>query len=86
VPTAYVLINSDLGSDQSIIKELKQILDSESGIEYYVQGVYGVYDIILKISSDSVGELRSMITHKVRKINKVQSTLTMMVIDEQENL
>lgn len=86
VPTAYVLINSDLGSDQSIIKELKQILDSESGIEYYVQGVYGVYDIILKISSDSVSELRSMITHKVRKINKVQSTLTMMVIDEQENL
>ncbi len=86
MPTAYVLINSDLGSDQSIIEELKQILDSESGIEYYVQGVYGVYDIILKISSDSVGELRSMITHKVRKIKKVQSTLTMMVIDEQENL
>ena len=81
MPTAYVLINSDLGSDQSIIEELKQILDSESGIEYYVQGVYGVYDIILKISSDSVGELRSMITHKVRKINKVQSTLTMMVIE-----
>ncbi|MEE8180671.1 MAG: Lrp/AsnC ligand binding domain-containing protein [Nitrosopumilaceae archaeon] len=86
MPTAYVLINSDLGSDQSIINELKQILDSESGIEYYVQGVYGVYDIILKITSDNVAELRSVITHKVRKINKVQSTLTMMVIDEQENL
>ncbi|MCH7967707.1 MAG: Lrp/AsnC ligand binding domain-containing protein [Thaumarchaeota archaeon] len=86
MPTAYVLINSDLGSDKSIINELKEILDSESGIEYYVQGVYGVYDIILKISSDSVGDLRSIITHKVRKINKVQSTLTMMVIDEQENL
>ena len=86
MPTAYVLINSDLGSDKSIINELKEIIDSESGIEYYVQGVYGVYDIILKISSDSVGDLRSIITHKVRKINKVQSTLTMMVIDEQENL
>ena len=86
MPTAYVLINSDLGSDKSIINELKEILDSESGIEYYVQGVYVVYDIILKISSDSVGDLRSIITHKVRKINKVQSTLTMMVIDEQENL
>jgi len=81
VPTAYVLINSDLGSDKSIIEELKQIFDNESGVEYYVQGVYGVYDIILKISSDSVDELRSMITHKVRKINKVQSTLTMMVIE-----
>ncbi len=86
MPTAYVLVNSDLGSDQSIINELKQILGGESGIEYEVQGVYGVYDIVLKISSDSVDELRSIITHKVRKINKVQSTLTMMVIEEQENL
>lgn len=86
MPTAYVLLNSDLGSDQSIINELKQILDGESGVEYDVQGVYGVYDIVLKISSDSADELRSIITHKVRKINKVQSTLTMMVIENQENL
>ena len=27
VPTAYVLLNSDLGSDESIIKEVKEILE-----------------------------------------------------------
>jgi len=86
VPTAYVLLNSDLGSDQSIIDEVKQILDKEDKIEYEVQGVYGVYDIILKITSDNVDELRTVITNKIRKIHKVQSTLTMMVIQEQENL
>jgi len=85
VPTAYVLINSDLGSDQSIINEVKQILE-QGGIKFEVQGVYGVYDIVLKISSDDAEELRSIITNKVRKINKVQSTLTMMVIQEQEKL
>jgi DNA-binding Lrp family transcriptional regulator len=85
VPTAYVLINSDLGSDQSIINEVKQILE-QGGIKFEVQGVYGVYDIVLKISSDDAKELRSIITNKVRKINKVQSTLTMMVIQEQEKL
>lgn len=85
VPTAYVLLNSDLGSDESIINEVKQIL-AEEKIQFEVQGVYGVYDIVLKLSSDDAEKLRSIITNKVRKISKVQSTLTMMVIEEQENL
>jgi len=86
VPTAYVLLNSDLGSDESIVNQIKQILDAESKVNYEVQGVYGVYDIIVKISADSAEELRSIITNKIRKISKVQSTLTMMVIEEQEKL
>lgn len=85
MPTAYVLLNSDLGSDESIINEVKQIL-AEENITYEVQGVYGVYDIVLKLTSDDAEKLRGIITNKVRKISKVQSTLTMMVIEEQENL
>ena len=86
MPTAYVLLNSDLGNDESIINEVKEILDVESEVNYEVQGVYGVYDIILKISVDNTEALRSIITNKIRKINKVQSTLTMMVIEAQEKL
>jgi DNA-binding Lrp family transcriptional regulator len=85
VPTAYVLLNSDLGSDESIINEVKQVLVDEN-ITYEIQGVYGVYDIVLKLISDDAVKLRSIITNKIRKINKVQATLTMMVIEEQENL
>ena len=85
VPTSYVLLNSDLGSDESIIGEVKKIL-SEEGLKYEVQGVYGVYDIVLKLSSDDAEKLRATITNKIRKISKVQSTLTMMVVEEQENL
>ena len=84
--TAYVLLNSDLGSDESIISKVKEILDNEEGVKYEVQGVYGVYDIVLKVTSDNSDNLRSVITNKIRKIDKVQSTLTMMVIEEQENL
>jgi len=86
VPTAYVLLNSDLGSDESIIAEAKKILASEKNIQSEIQGVYGVYDIVLKITTDTTDHLRSVITNKIRKINKVQSTLTMMVIEEQERL
>jgi len=84
VPTAYVLINSDLGTDESIISKIKEILKDEKDVELTTQGVYGIYDIVLKISSDNTDILRNIITYKIRKINKVQSTLTMMVVEEQE--
>ena len=84
MPTSYVLINSDLGTDESIITKLKDILANENDVQYEIQGVYGVYDIVLKLSSDNIDTLRSTITNKIRKITSVQSTLTMMVIEEQE--
>nr|AIF20768.1 transcriptional regulator AsnC family [uncultured marine thaumarchaeote KM3_94_B01] len=84
MPTAYVLINSDLGTDELIISKIKEILKDEKDIEFTTQGVYGIYDIVLKISSDNTDILRNIITYKIRKINKVQSTLTMMVVEEQE--
>ena len=86
MPTAYVLLNSDLGSDEAIISKAKEILSAEKNIQYEIQGVYGVYDIVLKLTSNDTEDLRSVITNKMRKIDKVQSTLTMMVIEEQENL
>ncbi|MBC8482478.1 MAG: Lrp/AsnC ligand binding domain-containing protein [Thaumarchaeota archaeon] len=82
--TSYILINSDLGTDEAIIGKIKEILDGENNIQYEIRGVYGVYDIILKLSSDDINTLRSTITNKIRKITSVQSTLTMMVIEGQE--
>ena len=81
---AYVLINSDLGSDETIISEAKDILSGQSEIQYEIQGVYGVFDVVLKLISEDADNLRSVITNKIRRIHQVQSTLTMMVIDEQE--
>ena len=76
MPTAYILLNSDLGSDVEIIKKIKEILDKEGNdVKYEVQGVYGVYDIIVKITSDNMDQLRNIITNKIRKIDKVYSTL-----------
>lgn len=86
MPTSYVLLNSDLGSDDSIIAEVKKLLADESKVIFEVQGVYGVYDIVIKLTAESTEALRSIITNKIRKIPKIQSTLTMMVIEEQENL
>ena len=84
MPIAFVLINSDLGKDVEIIGKIKEIMQSEKDISYEIQGVYGVYDIVVKVSSDDSPKLRSIVTNLIRKIENVQSTLTMMVIEEQE--
>ena len=84
MPIAYVLINSDLGTDVSIITKIKEILAGRNDAQYEIQGVYGVYDIILKLSSTRSDVLRSIITNKIRKISNIQSTLTMTVIEKEE--
>ena len=61
MPTAYVLLNSDLGSDVSIITEIKEKLVNED-VKFEVRGVYGVYDIVLKLTSDDAEKLRALIT------------------------
>ena len=84
MPIAYVLINSDLGTDVSIIAKIKEILTDNNDVQCEIQGVYGVFDIILKLISTNSDILRSVITNKIRKINNIQSTLTMMVIEKKE--
>jgi len=74
MPTTYILLNSDLGSDVEIIKKIKEILEKEGkSVQYEVQGVYGVYDIVVKISSDSMDHLRNIITNKIER--SIKSTL-----------
>ena len=76
--TAYILINCELGSEESIIQELKNL---DSVIE--VHGTFGAYDILAKIESPTVDVLRETITLKVRKIDQIRSTLTLMGIESQ---
>ena len=76
--TAYVLINCELGSEESIIKQLKTL---DGVIE--VHGTFGAYDILAKIESSTVEVLRETITWKIRKIDKIRSTLTLMGIEGQ---
>ena len=73
------MINCELGSEESVISELKSI---EGVIE--VHGTFGAYDILAKVKSDQVETLREIITWKLRKIPKIRSTLTLMGIAAQE--
>ena len=52
MPISYVLINSNLGTDVEIIKKIKEMIANQNDVKLEIQGVYGVYDILLKLSSD----------------------------------
>ncbi|MBO48767.1 MAG: Lrp/AsnC family transcriptional regulator [Candidatus Nitrosopelagicus sp.] len=75
---AFVLINCELGSEEKIIEELKTLSDVKS-----VQGTFGAYDIIVEIASESVEQIRETITWKIRKIEKIRSTLTLTKVEGQ---
>jgi len=76
MPVAFVLINAEIGSEEEVLKELRKVEGVE---EAYI--VYGVYDIIAKIKADSMDKLKDIVTWSVRRLNKVRSTLTMIVVE-----
>jgi len=79
VVSAYVLINCDLGSEEDVISHLKTI----DGVKE-VHGTFGAYDVIVKMESDNHETLRDTLTWKIRKMERIRSTLTLMTIPGQE--
>jgi DNA-binding Lrp family transcriptional regulator len=77
MPRAFVLINVESGSEDEVLKELKRIEGVE---EAYFS--YGVYDLITKIKADTMENLKDMVTRRVRSLNKVRSTLTLIMVEE----
>ena len=76
MPQAFVLINADLGAEEDLLKKLKAIPNVE---DVYV--VYGVYDIVARVKADTMEKVKETITWSIRRLDKVRSTLTMIVVE-----
>jgi DNA-binding Lrp family transcriptional regulator len=70
-----VLINAEIGAESDVLKGLKDISEVKEA-----HMVYGVYDIIARIQTDTMQELKDIISWKIRRLDKVRSTLTMIVV------
>jgi DNA-binding Lrp family transcriptional regulator len=73
---AYVLINTEIGSESEVLEALEKIKNVKEA-----HAVYGVYDIVAKIEAESMDKLKEIVTWKVRRLNKVRSSLTMIAMD-----
>jgi DNA-binding Lrp family transcriptional regulator len=76
MPTAYVFINYEIGAEQNILNKLKAVPGVIEASE-----VNGVYDIVVKMASDSLDSLKDTITRDIRTIDTVRSTMTLIVIE-----
>ncbi|MGD6805513.1 MAG: Lrp/AsnC family transcriptional regulator [Candidatus Bathyarchaeia archaeon] len=77
MPQAYVLINVESGAEEEVVSQLKKI---EGVVEAYFS--YGVYDVITKVKADSMDKLKDMVTRRIRTLNRVRSTLTLIMMEE----
>ena len=76
MPKAFVLMNAELGSEDALVNDLRKL---DSVKEVYQ--VYGVYDFVAQVEADTMEMVKETITWKLRKINGVKSTLTMIVME-----
>jgi DNA-binding Lrp family transcriptional regulator len=74
---AYVLINTELGAVPEVLEAMKKIKEVTEAYS-----VFGVYDLMTKVEAESTHNLKEIITLKIRRIEKVRSTLTMIVMEE----
>jgi len=74
--TAFVLINTDMGSEDEVSRALMEIEEVKE-----VYGVYGVYDLVVRVEADSMTLLKDAIGSKIRRLKNVRSTLTMIVVE-----
>ena len=70
--TLYILLNCDLGAEVDIINELMKISEVKE-----VRGTYGVYDIFVKLQGETKETMENVVTHKVRRIPNIRSTVTL---------
>ncbi len=75
MPTAVVLINTEIGADEEVFEKLKEIPEVKA-----LYMVYGLYDIVAIIESEDMNKLRDIIFRHLRSSPKVRSTLTMIVV------
>ncbi len=76
MPTAYVLINYDIGTEEKFLDKLKNV----PGV-MEVSEVNGVYDIVVKIASQTLDSLKDTITRHIKTIDTIRSTMTLIVIE-----
>ena len=77
MPTAFVLIDTEAGSEADVLKELRRVEGVEEAF-----AVSGVYDIVVKVKADTADQLKEIIKMRIQKLYNVRLTLTMFVVEE----
>jgi len=72
----YVLLNCDLGAEEYVVEELRQIPQIKNA---YL--TFGAYDVIAEIHANSQEDFEKTVSSKIRKLARVVSTMTLNVVN-----
>jgi len=75
LPEAFVFITTEIGQEDQVIIDLQAIPEVK---ESYA--VYGLYDVIVRVEADSMQRLKDVVSLRIRQLDTVRSTLTMVVV------
>ena len=73
---AFVFINTNMGSEIDVLKNLKKIEGVDEAF-----AVYGVYDIIARVKVDTMDKLKEIVAWRIRKVDKVLRMMTLLVVE-----
>jgi DNA-binding Lrp family transcriptional regulator len=77
MPSAIIILNTDIGKENEVAEKVSKI----SGVES-THVVYGVYDVVAKATSDTSDQLDTNVVESIRQVPFVRSTLTLIVSRE----
>ena len=76
MPLAYVLLRVEVGAESEVLETLRKADAVEEA-----HRIYGIYDAVAKVRADTMDKLKEIVTSKVRRVDKVRSTITLLVIE-----
>ena len=76
MPSAFVLVNTELGAEKEVLKALRSIEKVEEA-----HLIRGVYDIIVRVRAETIDGLRE-ITWSIRKLDGVILAMVLIVMEE----
>jgi DNA-binding Lrp family transcriptional regulator len=79
MPMAYVLINTEPKHMEYVVSTLEKL---DAVVEIFP--VYGVYDVVAKVEADTMEKLKDIVTWKVRSLDEVRSTITMLILEDKK--
>ena len=73
--TAYLLLIVETGTEEEVMRSLKSIEEVKEA-----RIVYGLYDIIIRVETETMEEMKNLVNGRIRRLDKIRSTMTLIVV------
>ncbi|MBM3291142.1 Lrp/AsnC family transcriptional regulator, partial [Candidatus Bathyarchaeota archaeon] len=74
---AYILLNTELGMEPEVIKNLNSVKEIKSCFS-----LYGIYDILVEVEADNMDKVKEVVFNNIRRVEYVKSTITLITYGE----